>query len=392
MRILFFARNTVWHPSSGGMERVLDLLAAELRGTGAETALVTSAGVTWPADIHDRFDATWEVRTRRPGRYSANWWRATGRAGSWDEWKPDVAIGIGDAGGAYGLRRDRTTPLVVQAHGTPKMESLSALATRSLRGTAQAALNIMRLPSRHRFFQAADEIWAIGQSVVDDLSSSRGLESKVVYMPNAVDSETFAFELRVRQQERHRLNLRPQDRVGVYAGRLHAQKGIDLAIDLLSLPNRELDHLIVVGDGPDEARLRRLVHSRGLTDHVTFAGRLPSSAVARLLSAADAFLLPTARREGLPMTILEAAANGIPLITSANAGVPADLASSTRVVISPLSMIDWNEKLSNLDLDMNLRKTSYLPGMYRRSDYANRHVERLNRILSTNRSDNSQTM
>lgn len=382
MRILFFARNTVWHPSSGGMERVLDLLATELRGTGAETALVTSAGVSWPADIHDRFTATWEVRTQQPGRYSANWWRATARAGSWDEWKPDVAIGIGDAGGAYGLRRDRKTPLVVQAHGTPRMESLSALATRSPRGTAQAALNVMRLPSRRRFFQAADEIWAIGQSVVDDLISSRGLKSKVFYMPNAVESETFAFKLDVRQQERRRLNLHSRDRVGVYAGRLHAQKGIDFAIDLMSLPDRGLHRLIVVGDGPDEARLHKLVQARGLTDDVTFVGRLPPIAVARLLSAADVFLLPTARREGLPMTILEAAANGIPLITSANAGVPADVASSTRVVISPLSTVDWNEKLSTLDPGMDVRETSYLPSIYQRSNYANRHVERLERILS----------
>ncbi len=72
-------------------------------------------------------------------------------------------------------------------------------------------------------------------------------------------------------------------------------------------------HLLLVGDGPLVATVRKDIETRGLTDRCTFAG--VHNVVAPFLSAMDVFVFPSLY-EGLGIVALEAQAAGVPVIAS----------------------------------------------------------------------------
>lgn len=78
--------------------------------------------------------------------------------------------------------------------------------------------------------------------------------------------------------------------------------------------------LLVVGDGPMEARLRERALAR-LPGQVVFAGGVPRSQMARFYSAADIFAFPGIG-ESLGMVFLEAQSCGVPVVALKTAGVP----------------------------------------------------------------------
>jgi colanic acid/amylovoran biosynthesis glycosyltransferase len=85
--------------------------------------------------------------------------------------------------------------------------------------------------------------------------------------------------------------------------------------------------LDIWGAGPLQRRLEGLAHGLGLWNAVSFRGIAASQNVPQLLRRYDAFVLPskTARNgdtEGIPITILEAQAAGLPVVTTLHAGIP----------------------------------------------------------------------
>ena len=73
--------------------------------------------------------------------------------------------------------------------------------------------------------------------------------------------------------------------------------------------------LLLAGSGPEESRLRRLAAELGLEKAVAFLGPIFGAEKARLLAAADIFVLPS-YSEGLPFALLEAMAMGVPVVAS----------------------------------------------------------------------------
>ncbi len=107
----------------------------------------------------------------------------------------------------------------------------------------------------------------------------------------------------------------------VVVGRLASQKRPDLAVRALArvrerFPEAKLD---LAAHGPLEAETAALVSELGLDDHVRLLTR--DADVAGLLSEAACFLL-TSDYEGLPYTVLEAMAAGVPVVATRVGGVP----------------------------------------------------------------------
>lgn len=105
----------------------------------------------------------------------------------------------------------------------------------------------------------------------------------------------------------------------VSIGHLIERKGHDLVIQAIAYLSG-ID-LIIAGDGPERARLERLVEALGLGDRVRFAGVVAHEDLAHLYSAADALVLASSR-EGWPNVLLEALASGTPVIATRNWGTP----------------------------------------------------------------------
>jgi phosphatidylinositol alpha-1,6-mannosyltransferase len=94
-------------------------------------------------------------------------------------------------------------------------------------------------------------------------------------------------------------------------------KGIDEILE--AMPRLTDEHpglaYLVVGDGPDRARLETKAAALGLGDRVVFAGRIPECEKAAHYRLADAFVMP-GRGEGFGIVYLEALACGIPVLGS----------------------------------------------------------------------------
>ena len=105
--------------------------------------------------------------------------------------------------------------------------------------------------------------------------------------------------------------------------RLEHVKGVDVLIDAcLILRNALLDFsCIVVGDGSERAVLNKKICRLGLQHHVHLVGALPHRDVIQHYHLADLFVLPS-RREGIPVSVMEAMATGLPVIATEVTGLP----------------------------------------------------------------------
>jgi glycosyltransferase involved in cell wall biosynthesis len=120
-----------------------------------------------------------------------------------------------------------------------------------------------------------------------------------------------------RRSIRASLGLAPDERVVLVVARLTAWKGVDTvmsALRALPPPLVERARLVVVGDGPDRARLESLGAEQP-PGAVRFVGEVPRSEVGRWMRAADALALCSGY-EGLSHVLLEAMAAGLPVVVS----------------------------------------------------------------------------
>jgi glycosyltransferase involved in cell wall biosynthesis len=108
--------------------------------------------------------------------------------------------------------------------------------------------------------------------------------------------------------------------VGTVA-RLVDVKDLELLLDAVALLRREMPDVraVIVGDGPERPRLEYRAADRGLSDTVTFLGRIPR--VWALLAQLDVFVL-TSEYEGVPISVLEAMAAGVAVVATAVGGLP----------------------------------------------------------------------
>jgi glycosyltransferase involved in cell wall biosynthesis len=99
---------------------------------------------------------------------------------------------------------------------------------------------------------------------------------------------------------------------------------------LKAFPLAALD---VVGDGSLLGRLKERAMELGVAESITFHGNLAHAKVLKVLSEAHLFCYPTSASEGFPKVVLEALANGIPVITTRVSVLPQLIAAGCGVLL-----------------------------------------------------------
>jgi colanic acid/amylovoran biosynthesis glycosyltransferase len=146
---------------------------------------------------------------------------------------------------------------------------------------------------------------------------------KVTTIRLGVDCEAFGYKSRkILTGQRTRL---------VTIGRMTEKKGHRFTIEAFSQlvsrrPDLELS-LDIIGNGPLLEDMRNLAQRLGHTDRIQFHGGLPHQEIGRLLGEAHIFVLPSVTAadgdmEGIPVSIMEAMAMGIAVISTHHSGIP----------------------------------------------------------------------
>ena len=182
------------------------------------------------------------------------------------------------------------------------------------------------------------DLVACGEKAGQRLYGKRAYKKRGKLILNGVNTEEYRFSEEKRYIIRNQLNLQNNFVLG-HTGRLADIKNQSFLIELMPdlLKKRNDAKLILLGDGDDREMLEEKVNTLNLKDNVIFAGSVCN--VQDYLSAMDVFVFPSLY-EGMPLSILEVQANGLPCVISDT--VPPDVFLTD--LIHPLSLSDSKDK------------------------------------------------
>jgi len=193
-------------------------------------------------------------------------------------------------------------------------------AVEDINGISGLAARMYELSVAKLIFRATDRFVAVSNAVADHGASLGAHDVTVV--PNGVDPEEFY----------------PGDSDGppviLFVGRLIQNKGIDTFIRCLPavLEDHPNARVRIIGTGPMRSDLEQLIKKFDLTDCIEFCGFVES--VAEEMRRADIFCRPSLS-EGMPLTLLEAMASGLPVVVTPVAGVPEVVTHNQNGILVP---------------------------------------------------------
>jgi glycosyltransferase involved in cell wall biosynthesis len=178
-----------------------------------------------------------------------------------------------------------------------------------------------RMLFNRSFLSRRDRVVAVGEAVRQALVCNEGLpEARIEVIYNGIDQRPFAGALRPRSETRRELGLGSEDFVIVQIARLDPLKDHATALRALRrlVEEQPRARLVIVGEGPERAAIEAEISRLGLGPYVRLTGLRHD--IADLLAAADVGLL-TSLSEGIPLTLIEAMAAGLPVVATAVGGV-----------------------------------------------------------------------
>ena len=288
--------------TTGGGERVASVVAEQLDSRRFVRFLCSSRSSPVP---------TFEERLRAAGVQVLTLER-TSKVAVWT-WRPLVSL----------LRRERIDVLHAHKFGSNLWGTVIGRLARvpvviahehSWSYEGQPA---RRLLDREVIARGADAFVAVSREDERRMVAVEGVDPAVIrFIPNGIPAQH-----RLGHDVRAELGLQPDAPVIATVGQLRSEK----ALDLLIAAAGELVHrfpalrVLIVGDGPEDATLRRAAAAAGLGETVLFLGRRGD--VPDVLAAADVAVC-CSDREGSPLSVMEYMAAGIPVVATRVGGVP----------------------------------------------------------------------
>lgn len=181
-----------------------------------------------------------------------------------------------------------------------------------------------------------DRVVGVGNAVRKALIENEGLPSnRVEVIHNGIDIAKYGpLAASCREAVRQECELGSGDFVIIHVARIDPLKDHCTAIHAFErvLQHRAEARLLLVGDGPEMPRVRHELSARGVSDFARCLGTRGD--VPRLLAAADVCWL-TSISEGIPLTLLEAMAAGLPIVATAVGGVAEVVADGETGLLAP---------------------------------------------------------
>jgi glycosyltransferase involved in cell wall biosynthesis len=191
-------------------------------------------------------------------------------------------------------------------------------------------------------------------------------EAKYYELPNGIDPEKYQNESD-QGIFKAELGIKNEDKIILYLGRIHKNKGLDLLVEAFNLITAQDVYLVIAGvpEGGQGKYMNKLLDTVNKSDtdnRVKFAGFLEGQSKINAYRSAEIFVLPS-RYESFGLVILEAMACGCPVVTTDAIALAELLQSNEAALISKLSATDLAEKinllLTNGELHNRLTENAY---------------------------------
>ncbi len=290
--------------------------------TGARVEFVPYRLIPWPRRsgfiVADRVTnyIAWSLRAGRRARAAP------------------VDIVQAEAGAGFGYAWFRPpvggAPLVLHPHGMEEFK------TGWLKRSAYFPLRwAVRYAARR-----AERVLIPDHAMADDVRKNLSVsQKKSVVLPNAIDLEVIDRRVpaETRIEIQGRLGIEGKSTMILSVGRLESNKGFSFLAEALARSRGEIPHpwiWVLVGEGPEDSRLRRKVRALDLAGKTRFAGRVSDTELAALYWRANLFAHPTLF-EGSSQVTLEAMAHGRPVVATAVGGIPSKVAEGESGFLVP---------------------------------------------------------
>ncbi|MDD5612088.1 MAG: glycosyltransferase [Gallionella sp.] len=143
----------------------------------------------------------------------------------------------------------------------------------------------------------------------------------------------------------------------LFVGRVAFEKNIDFLLDVLGLVKESVPEVlfVIAGEGPARKRLEHDVKTQGLSEHVKFIGYLDrKTELNSCYRSADIFIFAS-RTETQGLVLLEAMAQGVPLVSTAELGTIDVLRDCEGVWVAREELADFSEKVVRMLNDAAVR-------------------------------------
>lgn len=224
---------------------------------------------------------------------------------------------------------------------------------------------------------------AISQNILEEIRSLGLSNPRFTALPNGVNIP----------QVPHRNIFCYRPLRIIFVGRLVQQKGLDIFLKAISMqkngdgPDFEV---LIIGDGPLRYQLEQTCDALDLKNIVHFIGPLPHDKVLEQLAQSTLFVLPS-RFEGMPGALLEAIAEGLPVVVTSCGGSEEIIDASIGWVVPPEDAEALAKAIdSALDLgkealqEMGQRAHQKAIRDYEISSIANQHLVLFSELISAN--------
>lgn len=305
-------------PLLGGMERECALLATEFARRGFEPVVVTEQlGMAVP-----RQERAGPIRVHRipssPQRTLAVQLKVALRMAL-------LALRYRRRA-AFAIVRTTTLPsLVVGLLKMLRLLRFPTLVTAETGGDADDVVALSRrplFPLSRALVSANDILNGICRANVDHLREHGFPEAKITHIPNGIDTAPWEVTSVPERVQRF-----------LFLGRLDLEKGLlELLAAFRDLRSRHPGvSLTIAGEGPDRDGVQERCHELGLDDAVEFPGRIAYQELGSVFDAHDCMVLPS-YSEGMPLSVLEAAAHRRVLVISDVGDIRALFGDRIRIV------------------------------------------------------------
>jgi glycosyltransferase involved in cell wall biosynthesis len=184
-----------------------------------------------------------------------------------------------------------------------------------------------------------------------------GITTHSEVIPTGIEPASFEFGDRVAFRKNYNI---PQDRpVLLFLGRVAHEKNIGFLLKVLDRVRKEIPEVlfVIAGEGPARVSLEHEADALGLNDNVTFIGYLDRhTELNNCYRSADIFIF-SSRTETQGLVLLEAMAQGVPVVSTAELGTRDVLRDGLGVWIAKEDLDDFAGKVVKMLKDGEVRKS-----------------------------------